>query len=80
MVKQNDTEEVQEGGQKVSPNFYAKVWDVNVEYYQLFYALRVLSIPKNQKQMQKTASKNLFLNYNDMRLKFCRKFRHFKVQ
>ena len=76
----NPTEEVQEGGQKVSPNFYAKVWDVNVEYYQLFYALRVLSIPKNQKQMQKTAWKNLFLNYNDMRLKFCRKFRHFKVQ
>ena len=39
------SEEVQEGGQKVSPNFHAKVWDVNVEYYRLFYAGRVLNVP-----------------------------------
>ena len=45
LMQKSPEEEVQEGGQKVSPNFYAKVWGVNVEYYRLFYALRVLEVP-----------------------------------
>ena len=73
-------EEVQEGGQKVSPHFYAKVWDEDVGYLQFFYALRVPNVVSNQYTMQKTGSKNLFSNDSDMRLKFCPKFGHFKVQ